>query len=264
MNSTELDKMELFPALDRVVDKSPWTPFYYSQIPEPEDFGLAASRVDSMAKEEAAARENERKRSRLFFKGTIMASAFTFFVGSLIYGSGILSAFGAGLMGALFPGFYPLALIVSDTRPGNGRLPATHLRPYYNYRTAVSHYKYWQRKQDIDYLRSLSGLEFEHAVAAIFSRLGYKATVTKASGDNGIDIFILLSNDTIPIQCKNHAKSQGPGVIREFIGALHHGEYGIGAIVSTSGFSKAARELARENNILLLDDMWLRLPRRFS
>ena len=262
MKKTELDKLELQPTLDRVVDSSPWNPPYYSTMPRPEDFGISEGRLSYWESEELSARDKKRMMGRKMFKGTILVTSGVCFIWGL-YAGGLIAALAMALVCALFPGLYPLAIIafLLYEQKDHERLPAKRLQSYYNYKCAISHFRYWQRKQDIDYLRALSGLDFEHAVAVIFGRLGYAATVTKASGDKGIDIFLTVGNKSIPIQCKNHAKSLGPAVVREFIGAMVQGGYSYGVIVASNGFTRGAITEASKANVELLDDSWLRSPR---
>lgn len=261
---TPLEKTELPPSLDRIVDQKKWKPPYYSQLPIPEDFGIKSSQIPALEQEEKRLREVEQKKSRALFKIAVFGSAGVGFIFGLLSG-GPCAAVGAAVVAALFPGLYPLALLLQDTVTSEwDRLKHHHLQPYYDYKVAVSHYGYWQRKQNIDYLRSLTGIEFEHAVGAILNRLGYVANVTKASGDGGIDIIATIRSSTFAIQCKNHQKAIGPATVREMIGALGNPPAGSPVIVSSSGFTHEAWSLARGNFIILLDDAWLRSPSQIS
>jgi hypothetical protein len=86
-----------------------------------------------------------------------------------------------------------------------------------------------------EYWLSLNPYEFEAHVAAVFRRHGWKATVTKGSGDHGADV-ILERNDKIAIvQCKKYAKPVGPSTARELIGTLPYFRATHGILVCTGG-----------------------------
>lgn len=58
------------------------------------------------------------------------------------------------------------------------------------------------RSITINKIDTLSGVEFEKFVADFFDYLGYKTTLTVASGDNGIDIISKSRRYSIGIQTK--------------------------------------------------------------
>ncbi len=62
--------------------------------------------------------------------------------------------------------------------------------------------KYWDEAQ---FWLGLSGLQFEQEVADVFRRNGFKAEVTPASGDGGVDIIMHKDNLKYIIQCKKYA-----------------------------------------------------------
>ena len=94
-----------------------------------------------------------------------------------------------------------------------------------------------------------SPAEFEHVTTELFRRYGYQAEVTPQSGDQGIDIVLKKEEKTIGVQCKRYKIENkiGPGVIREFVGALEGRGIAIGYFVTTSDFTKAARETAQKS-----------------
>jgi restriction system protein len=105
---------------------------------------------------------------------------------------------------------------------------------------------------------------FERTVVDLLLRMGYGGTredagqVVGKSGDGGIDGIIKedrLGLDAIYIQAKRWEGDVGSAEIRNFIGALsvHKAEKGV--FITTSGFSKNARETAAKVNskIVLID-----------
>jgi restriction system protein len=104
---------------------------------------------------------------------------------------------------------------------------------------------------------------FERLVVDVLVRMGYGGTRKDAgeavgrAGDNGIDGIIKedrLGLDAIYIQAKRWENPVGPGVIREFAGALQEKHAHKGILITTSTFTKEANEAAKRlGKITLLD-----------
>jgi len=111
-----------------------------------------------------------------------------------------------------------------------------------------------QRKL-LDYWQSLSGLDFEKAVAEWFERKGYSTNSTKASGDGGIDLFISRGSQKSIVQCKNWKGKVGPGPVRELFGVFNSdaGEYEKAYIVISGIFTSGAKQFAEGKPIVLID-----------
>lgn len=108
---------------------------------------------------------------------------------------------------------------------------------------------------------------FEHLVVRLLSKMGYKgpngsATVTPASGDDGIDGIINqdpLGTNTVYVQAKRYAKDnrvQRPQ-IQSFYGAIKGRGAESGVFITTSDFSRSAREYAENFRIVLVDGIEL-------
>jgi len=91
--------------------------------------------------------------------------------------------------------------------------------------------------------------EFENATAEIFRRTGFRSDVTSYSGDQGIDIVLSKNDTTIGVQCKRYRpdKKIGPAFIREFAGSLDGSNLQEGIFVTTSNFTPAARQAAKDS-----------------
>jgi DNA polymerase III delta prime subunit len=105
-----------------------------------------------------------------------------------------------------------------------------------------------------------SGVEFERAVIGLLERMGFRAEMTKASGDGGIDIVATLARPIVGgkylFQCKCFALDNlvGAATVREFYGALTADRRAVkGILVTTSGFTPQAREFAQNLPIELID-----------
>lgn len=114
----------------------------------------------------------------------------------------------------------------------------------------------WLRTQT-SFWMELSGHQFEHEVGKVLNDSGYITTVTKASGDGGIDLIAIRKGEVIAIQCKAHRNPIGPGPVRELHGVMTslaaQGKAAVGMVVSRSGFTEGAANYARSASIRLLD-----------
>jgi Flp pilus assembly protein TadD/HJR/Mrr/RecB family endonuclease len=108
-------------------------------------------------------------------------------------------------------------------------------------------------------LDTLSGTEFEGLITRLLERMGFRAEMTKASGDGGIDIVATLDQPVTGgrylIQCKRYAQDSpvGAAAVREFYGALTADRHAVkGILITTSGFTAQAQEFAGELPIELI------------
>lgn len=114
-------------------------------------------------------------------------------------------------------------------------------------------------------LDTLSGIEFERLVTGLLDAMGFRAEMTKASGDGGIDI-VATSDRSITggrylFQCKRYAPGNlvGSPTVREFYGAVRADPEAVkGILITTSGFTQQALEFARQLPIELIEGGKLR------
>jgi len=118
----------------------------------------------------------------------------------------------------------------------------------------------------IDYVRLASPMFFENLIVELLIAMGYGGTSEDAgralgqSGDNGVDGVIdqdPLGVDQIYLQAKRYGptNSVGPGDIRDFYGALSIKKATKGIFVTTSHFTGAAEQAAKDlgTRIVLID-----------
>jgi restriction system protein len=103
---------------------------------------------------------------------------------------------------------------------------------------------------DISEVRN--GIDYEHFVANQFKEAGWTTQVTKASGDQGADVKAWRGGVDAVVQCKWYQNAVGNKAVQEIVAARTH--YGVhkGIVVSKSGYTEAARELANTNDVWLL------------
>jgi hypothetical protein len=109
-----------------------------------------------------------------------------------------------------------------------------------------------QKRRQYQFWLSLDPYDFEKEIALLFERQGYKASVTKGSGDGGIDILTEKDGFKGIVQCKRFKNKVGPGPIRDLYGTMKAGNHKFGFAVCPSGFSNKAYEFSKGKNIKLI------------
>ena len=110
----------------------------------------------------------------------------------------------------------------------------------------------------------LTGEEFEEYVALILGDNGFREIeLTRASGDQGVDVLAERSGLQYAIQCKNYAGAVGNAAVQEaYAGAQYYG-CDVAVVVCPGEFTRAARELAASTGVELWDAQRLtRMMRR--
>lgn len=105
---------------------------------------------------------------------------------------------------------------------------------------------------------SLDGWQFEQEVAKLFILQGYKATVTKGSGDGGVDIILKKDGYTAIAQCKHHQNPVPPEPIRALWGCKDDFNADEVILVASSGITQAGADFISNKpnfKVLNLDDI---------
>lgn len=100
----------------------------------------------------------------------------------------------------------------------------------------------------------MNGHEYEYQVAKYLRGHGYTGvTVTKGSGDFGVDVIAHKGGHKYAVQCKYYSNSVGLSAVQEAVAGMAYYKCDRAMVVTNSSFTKAAYDLARANNVLLLD-----------
>lgn len=105
----------------------------------------------------------------------------------------------------------------------------------------------------IDDIDLMTGQEFEELVSELFERMGYKTEITKASGDQGIDVLATKGNIKLGIQAKCYSGSVGNAAIQEAVAGKAYYNLDKVLVLTNSTFTASAIELAQVNNVVLWD-----------
>lgn len=98
----------------------------------------------------------------------------------------------------------------------------------------------------------MDGLQFEHRCAELLRYRGFhKVTVTKGSGDQGIDIIAHKNGTKYGIQCKYYSYPVGNKAIQEAYAGAEFYDCDSAIVMTNNTFTKAARELAAKLDVEL-------------
>lgn len=98
------------------------------------------------------------------------------------------------------------------------------------------------------------GHDFEHWVAAQLVKAGWTASVTQASGDDGVDVIAERDGITVAVQCKRYAGSVGNKAVQEVYAGMKHMQLDRAVVISTGQYTKSAQKLANSTGVFLLSE----------
>lgn len=105
----------------------------------------------------------------------------------------------------------------------------------------------------IDNIDEMTGIEFEHFLCRLFKYEGYKATLTKASNDQGADLILERSGERTVVQAKRYFSAVTNTAIQEVVAAKALYKCANAMVVTNSYFTKSAIVLALSNKVTLYD-----------
>jgi restriction system protein len=103
---------------------------------------------------------------------------------------------------------------------------------------------------DID---NMNGIDFEHYVARLLQNQGFSVTVTRASGDLGVDVLAQKPAIKYSVQVKRQSDPVSRRAISDAVAGKFH--YGCSAamVVTNSFFTPGAKTLANSTSCALID-----------
>lgn len=117
---------------------------------------------------------------------------------------------------------------------------------------------------DAEALPRMKGTDFERLITKLLIQMDFRAEMTRATGDGGIDIVAVLDKPIIGgkylFQCKCYRADSviGAATVREFYGAVSAERAVKGIFITTSDFTSQAREFAEKVGIDLINLATLR------
>lgn len=105
---------------------------------------------------------------------------------------------------------------------------------------------------DVRFSENMQPSEFERWCAQELERVGWRVTLTKATGDQGADVIAEKGLTRIVIQCKLYSSPVGNGAVQETFSAQRHYRADASAVVTNAGYTRAAEALAATTKVYLL------------
>jgi len=224
---------------DRSLDERPKEPL-------PEGFGLTIARFRQLDSPK--------------WEGRVMgvSSLALFLVIAALTYENSKSVIGAVAFALLYPpfwfGYIVIAVVPSSISSAIWRRVQKDYKQYLEYKKSQSDYKVrladWFRTQ-LFWWRNLGGREFEIELAQLLTKRGYQVKWTGKAGDGGIDLALWKDGRNVIVQCKAHGRPIGPAPVRDLFGTMIDRNASEAWLVSSFGFSKAARNFANGKRIQL-------------
>lgn len=106
----------------------------------------------------------------------------------------------------------------------------------------------------VSVIDGMEGHQFEYFCAELLRKVGFvDVTVTRGSGDQGVDILAVKDGIKYAIQCKNYASTLGNTPVQEVSAGKQFYGCHVGVVMTNSTFTSGAIQLADANNVLLWD-----------
>ena len=109
----------------------------------------------------------------------------------------------------------------------------------------------------------IKGIRFENHCMEILKQNGWEVKETPNTGDQGVDLIASINDLRICIQCKDHEKAIGNKAVQEISAGKLFWKGTHAIIVSKSGFTKSAHQLAKSNKVELINEFQLKDLEKF-
>lgn len=109
------------------------------------------------------------------------------------------------------------------------------------------------RAIQISNIDSMTGIDFEHYLQRLLSYRGFNTSVTKASGDLGVDLIASKAGDRIAIQAKRYDTKVSRRAISDAVAGMKHYGCNRAMVITNNYFTPDAIKLARSTGCILID-----------
>lgn len=98
-----------------------------------------------------------------------------------------------------------------------------------------------------------TGAQFEQYLETIFKDLNYKVKLNGKTGDQGADLILKVNDFVYVVQAKYYSSSLDNTPVQEVVGSLKYYNANQAVVVTNSIFTKGAINLAKANNVILIN-----------
>lgn len=113
------------------------------------------------------------------------------------------------------------------------------------------------RNLKITEIDKMTGEDFEKLLKAYFEDEGYKVSLTPKTNDYGADLILRKKKETIVVQAKRYNSKVGNKAVQEIVSAKPIYKATKAIVVTNNYFTKNAINLAKANDVALLDRKYL-------
>lgn len=106
---------------------------------------------------------------------------------------------------------------------------------------------------NLEAINQMNGLDFEEFLVGLLSKLGFRASLTKNSGDQGVDILARKNDRVYAIQAKRYASSVGNKAVQEVVSGKEYYKADAAWVITNNTFTPAALALAERTETTLWD-----------
>lgn len=106
----------------------------------------------------------------------------------------------------------------------------------------------------VTYDKNITPIQYEEFCAEVLRQVGWNARTTKASGDQGCDVYAENNGRVIILQCKLYNGAVGNAAVQEVVAAKGFYQANFAAVVTNLSYTQSAKQLARANHVDLLTD----------
>lgn len=124
----------------------------------------------------------------------------------------------------------------------------------------------WRRKQyglspvesELEKIDKMDGRTFEQWCAKLLQKSGFiNVEVTRASGDQGVDVLATLDGVKYAVQCKCYSSDLGNKPVQEVYAGRAIYDCQVGSVMTNRYFTSGAKELAEATGVFLWDREWI-------
>jgi len=99
----------------------------------------------------------------------------------------------------------------------------------------------------------MDGDEFEIFMANVLAQKGYQVQTTPKSGDQGVDLLLTIDERNVAVQLKRYTGAVGNAAVQAVVAGMFHYKAKEAWVITTSTFTKSAKQLAMSNRVRLID-----------